>query len=138
MFHKLLQHDTFTEHRELCRESLQNSSAVQVRKAGEERDPWSSVFLSACWKVYQETKFVTVVSSNAPTCIKCTVSLRNTYLHVQYSKWESVCSCAASSSWWLFISLSLTTTSRGLPAPSASKQLPAPVEKNMIKRLVRE
>lgn len=56
--------------------------------------------------------------------------MENTYRHVQYNKWESVWSCLASSSWWLSISVSLTTTSRGLPAPRVSKQLPDPEEKN--------
>lgn len=56
--------------------------------------------------------------------------MRNTYRHVQYNKWESMWSCLASSSWWLSISVSLTTTSRGFPAPRVSKQLPAPEEKN--------
>lgn len=39
-----------------------------------------------------------------------------------------MCSCLASSSWWLSMSSSLTTTRRGFLAPSASKQLPAPEE----------
>lgn len=59
--------------------------------------------------------------------------VRNAYWHVQYNKWESMCSCLASSSWWLSINLSLTTTSSGFPAPSVSKQLPAPEERERKK-----
>ena len=52
---------------------------------------------------------------------------------VVYRRWPSLCSCLASSVWWLFISTSLMTTIRGFWSARDSIILPAPIQEEPMK-----